>query len=203
MTPRRDQRGSALVELTWLGVLLLVPLLWIVVGVFEVQRGAFAVSSAARAAGRAYALAPNDAVGQSRAETVVRQALVDQGLDDAPVRVSVTCAPYPADCHSGTSVITFRVYSSVQIPMLPDVPAGFLDLLALGLSERPRELHALGRWLRAMTSESHEWPGEFSVLSVSATPRTPARVSLYLRPAEFEVPRRLSETRPMNGMALV
>ena len=39
---RRDERGSALVELTWLGLLLLVPLLWIVLSVFEVQRGAFA-----------------------------------------------------------------------------------------------------------------------------------------------------------------
>jgi Flp pilus assembly protein TadG len=134
VTRGRDQRGSALVELTWLGVLLLVPLLWIVVGVFEVQRGAFAVSSAARAAGRAYALAPNDAVGQSRAETVVRQALVDQGLDSAPVRVSVTCAPYPGDCHRGTSVITVRVYSSVEIPMLPDVLGGGAPSFALDAS---------------------------------------------------------------------
>ena len=60
---KRDERGSALVELTWLGMLLLVPMLWIVLSVFEVQRGAFGVSSAARAAGRAYALAPDDALG--------------------------------------------------------------------------------------------------------------------------------------------
>ena len=39
---RRGERGSALVELTWLGILLLVPLIWIVLSVFEVQRGAFA-----------------------------------------------------------------------------------------------------------------------------------------------------------------
>ena len=61
---RRDERGSALVELTWLGVLLLIPMLWIVLSVFQVQQGAFGVSGAARAAGRAYALAPNDALGR-------------------------------------------------------------------------------------------------------------------------------------------
>ena len=60
---RRDERGSALVELTWLGILLIVPMLWIVMSVFEVQRGAFGVSAAARAAGRAFALAPDDARG--------------------------------------------------------------------------------------------------------------------------------------------
>ena len=61
---RRDERGSAIVELVWLGILLLVPLLWIVVALFEVQGGAFAVSSAARSAGRAFALAPDDATGR-------------------------------------------------------------------------------------------------------------------------------------------
>ena len=64
---RGDERGSALVELTWLGVLLLVPLVWIVVSVFEVQRGAFATPGAVRSAARAFALAPDDAEGRQRA----------------------------------------------------------------------------------------------------------------------------------------
>ena len=63
----RDERGSALVELVWLGILLLVPLVWFVLSVFEVQRGAFATTAAARAAGRAFALAPDDATGRARA----------------------------------------------------------------------------------------------------------------------------------------
>ena len=54
---RRTSWGAA-GRAAWLDLLLLVPLLWIVLSVFEVQRGAFAVSGAARAAGRAYALAP-------------------------------------------------------------------------------------------------------------------------------------------------
>ena len=45
----------------------IVPLIWIVISVFEVQQGAFATSAAARAAGRAYALAPDDATGEARA----------------------------------------------------------------------------------------------------------------------------------------
>jgi Flp pilus assembly protein TadG len=101
---RRDERGSALVELTWLGLLLLVPMLWILLSVFEVQQGAFGVSSAARSAGRAYALAPNDAVGHARAEAAVRVALDDQGLEGVPFTLRVTCEPLPANCHSGTSV---------------------------------------------------------------------------------------------------
>lgn len=126
----RDEDGSALVELVWLGVLLLVPVLWIVVTVFDVQRGAFAVNGAARAAGRAYALAPTDAEGRARAEAAARQALADQGVDE-PVDVRITCSPYPRDCHSGTSVITVRVASRVDLPLLPDFLGGDAPSIAL------------------------------------------------------------------------
>ncbi|GAA1789330.1 hypothetical protein GCM10009795_038870 [Nocardioides hankookensis] len=132
MTRRhRGEDGSALVELSWLGILLLVPLLWIVVSVFEVQRGAFAVSGAARAAGRAYALAPTDAEGRARAEAAARQALSDQGVDDAPLDVEITCSPYPDDCHAGTSVITVVVSSRVDLPLMPAMLGGDAPSFAL------------------------------------------------------------------------
>lgn len=123
-TPRRQEQGSALVELCWLGVLLLVPVLWIVLSVFEVQRGAFAVSAAARAAGRAYALAPDDGTGRARAEAAAHQALADQGIGSAPLRLSVSCRPVPSDCHAGTSVVTVRISSRVDLPLLPDALGG-------------------------------------------------------------------------------
>lgn len=128
---RGEQRGTALVELVWLGILLLVPLLWIVLSVSDVQRGAFGVTAAARAAGRAFALAPDDAAGRRAAEDVARRALADQGLDDAPLEVTVTCTPYPHDCHAGTSVVTVRVRSSVALPLLPDALGGGAPRFAL------------------------------------------------------------------------
>jgi hypothetical protein len=94
-----------------------------------------------------------------------------------------------------------EVKLEILLPSLPDVPPMFLDLLALGLAERPRELRALGRWLQAFTPESQDWPGDFTVLSVRATPLTPARVSLYLRPAEFEIRRRLSDVSRLQSAA--
>lgn len=120
MTRRRSECGSALVEVVWLGVLLLLPLMWIVLSVFEVQRGAFGVEAAARSAARAYALAGDDALGRSRAEAAARQALSDQGLDNAPLKLDVTCTTAP-DCHSGTSVITVVVATRVDLPFLPDL----------------------------------------------------------------------------------
>ena len=63
----RDESGSALVELTWLSLLLLVPLVYVLLAVFAVQSGSYAVSGAARAAARAYALAPDEASAPGRA----------------------------------------------------------------------------------------------------------------------------------------
>lgn len=132
MTDRsRDDEGSAMVELVWLGILLLVPVLWIVVSVFQVQGGAFAVSTAARSAGRAFALAPDDASGRRAATAAARQALDDQGLDGQSFDVRISCTPYPSQCHSGTSVITVRVASRVTLPLLPSFLGGDRPSFAL------------------------------------------------------------------------
>ena len=121
MTGLRDERGSALVEFSWLAIILLVPLVWLVVSVFEVQQGAFATSAAARAAGRAYALAPDDATGKDRADAVVRQVLADQGTPGQRARVRITCETPGDACHVGTAVITVHVDSGVELPFFPAI----------------------------------------------------------------------------------
>lgn len=119
--PRRDESGSALVEFVWLGVILLIPVVWILLAVFEVQRGAFAVTAAARAAGRAYVLAPDDARGAERARAAARHVLDDQGADDMPLELRVRCTTGPGRCHEGTAVVTVTVTSGVQIAFLPEI----------------------------------------------------------------------------------
>lgn len=83
----------------------------------------------------------------------------------------------------------------VLLAALPDLPARFLDLLRLGLSERPRQLGALERWLGAFGVDEAQEGGNFSVLSVRVTPRSSARISLYVRPIEFELRDTLQERR--------
>jgi hypothetical protein len=75
----------------------------------------------------------------------------------------------------------------LALGMIRDLPPTFLDLLSLALAERPRELRALETWLQAFTPETAEWPGHFSVLSIRVSASQPARVSLYLRPIDFEI----------------
>lgn len=116
---RRGERGSALVEFCWVGLILFVPITWIVITVFEVQQGAFALNGAARAAARAYALAPDDAMGAARAQAVVDQTLLDQGGEGQAGKVTVSCTPFRDNCHAGTSLITIHITSAVALPLLP------------------------------------------------------------------------------------
>jgi hypothetical protein len=115
---RRDERGSALIEVTWLSILLLVPL------VFEVQRSAFAVNAAARAAGRAYTLAPSEAEGAGRARAAAAVALEDQGLDLSRGSLSLRCRPDPHDCLAPGAVVEVRMVYPVRLPLMPDALGG-------------------------------------------------------------------------------
>jgi hypothetical protein len=116
---RHDESGTALVEFVWLGILLLVPLVWIVLSVFEVQRGAFAVTSAARSAARAYSLADTDAAGVARARAAIRQALDDQGGEGREFRLDISCGG--ADCHTPDAMVTVRVWTRVELPLMPAI----------------------------------------------------------------------------------
>jgi hypothetical protein len=80
----------------------------------------------------------------------------------------------------------FEIY--VLLSAIPDVPPSFLSLLTMGLAERPRGLAALERWMGAFTPEDEHWPGRFSIISLRTDAQSPPRVSLYLRPIEFELP---------------
>ena len=124
MKLRRTEAGTALVEVTWLSILLLVPLLYVVLAVFEVQRAAFAVSAATRAAGRAYTLAPTEAQAPARAHAAAEVALADQGLVMAAAAIDTTCEPNPRDCLSPGSVIRVRMTYHVALPLMPDALGG-------------------------------------------------------------------------------
>ena len=75
----------------------------------------------------------------------------------------------------------------ILLAAIPDLPARFLDLIKLGLAERPRQLIALSRWLEAFGVDDASEQGHFSVLSIRVTPSNQARISLYVRPIEFEM----------------
>src|SRR5690606_2969288 len=82
---KRGSEGRASVECVWLSILLLVPFVYILIAVFDTQRAAFGVSTASRAAARAFLQSPDVATGERRARIAAEIALDDQALHAASV----------------------------------------------------------------------------------------------------------------------
>lgn len=120
----RGDEGSAVLEFVSLGVLLLVPVVYLVVCLGQVQAAAFAVEGASREAARVLARADDEQQAAQRVDAVVALALRDQGLadpDDPRPDVEVVCSTEPC-----TAPET-RVSVTVQVEVvLPGVPA-FVD----------------------------------------------------------------------------
>lgn len=117
----RGERGSALIEFTWLGLLLLIPLVYLMVAASQVQRAAYGVSTASRAAGRAFVLAPDVSTAHERALRAARTALVDQGIEAGTADVAIECAPR---CLVPGSTVTVVVTVRQRLPVAPDVLGG-------------------------------------------------------------------------------
>ncbi len=112
-------RGTATIEFIWLSILLLVPLLYVLVAVFDTQRAAFGTSAASRAAARAFLQAPDVATGERRARSAALLAMTDQGVDGATVRIA--CLPTSADCLSPGSSVRVFVQATQRLPLTPSV----------------------------------------------------------------------------------
>ena len=113
----RDESGTALVEVTWLAILLLVPLLYIVLAVYDVQRHAFAVTAASRAAGRAVVRVGGEDERATAARAAAGVALDDQAVDPGQVELRLTCRP--AACLAPGSVVHVEVLTQVRLPLVP------------------------------------------------------------------------------------
>ncbi|MDH2445276.1 hypothetical protein QDR37_15090 [Amnibacterium sp. CER49] len=125
---RRGDDGSAAVEFLTLGVLLLVPLVYLVLTLGALQGAAFAAEGAARQAARALVTAPDDATGRVRAAAAVRVALDDWRIAPDASAVAVSCTPVPADCATARGTVRVAVRVAVALPLLPralavDAPA--------------------------------------------------------------------------------
>ena len=117
----RNQRGNAVVEFSWLAILLLLPLLYVILAVFDVQRHAYGATAAAHAAGRAFMLVQRgegENVARERAFEAAKLAMADQGVEIVPSDLDITCDPA---CLQPGSIVTVRLQTQVPLPLLPDV----------------------------------------------------------------------------------
>jgi hypothetical protein len=121
MRPRAGESGSALVEFTWLALLLMIPLVYLVITLVTVQRSAYGAIEAARAAGRSYILAPDIDTAGKRAYAAARLSMQDQGVTIEPSDVEIRCHPTPQSCLQPGSSVEVRIELDVKLPLVPTI----------------------------------------------------------------------------------
>src|SRR5690606_14669524 len=101
-------------------VLLTIPVFYLVGTLGRLQAGAYAVSAAAREAGRAYVTAPDQGSAPARAVTAAGLVHASHGLE-GPELVIVSAA---SPARQPWSQVTFRTSLQLELPLIPDVAAG-------------------------------------------------------------------------------
>ena len=114
-----DDSGNAIVEFIYLAILLMVPLVYLLLTVFRVQGSAFAVSSAAREAGRVYATSEVIDEAGPRALTAARIVMSDSNLTLDARDIRISCSSDP--CLAPGSRVTVVIAHDVSLPLLPKV----------------------------------------------------------------------------------
>ena len=111
--------GSASLEFLTVGMILLVPLVYLVLAVASIQAAALGVEGAARQAARV-AVLQADGASAASVERTVRVVLADYGVDAGTASVSVDCS---GPCDEPGTRITVRVGAAVALPLVPQALA--------------------------------------------------------------------------------
>jgi len=125
-----EDDGRALIEVVILGVLMLIPVIYILIAVLRLQAATFAVTQAARDAGRAIDGAPSIAEAISRARLIAGVDLLDQNVSNDQLVLTFVAAG--AACTSQALVPTLEpgsvfdicVTAVVRLPGIPSILSG-------------------------------------------------------------------------------
>ncbi len=113
----KDDEGNAMIEFVVLAVTLAVPLCYLVLAVFDVQRAAFGASAATREAARVFIQAPSTAEAEQRANAAAAITLADHGVELGPDDLTISCSATP--CLTPGATVKFSYRTSVRLPFLP------------------------------------------------------------------------------------
>ncbi|MEI3867013.1 TadE family protein [Microbacterium sp. CCNWLW134] len=124
-----DDRGSAALEFIVVGLLLLVPLVYVVVSLGLIQGQALGVEAGARHVARAVAGASDAADADRRAERVLASVAGEYGIDPDRLDLSLECAPAGGACPRAGATLLVGVRTTVALPLVP--PVFGLDRIAV------------------------------------------------------------------------
>ncbi|GAA4922274.1 hypothetical protein GCM10025790_18840 [Nesterenkonia rhizosphaerae] len=112
------EEGSAIIEFIALATLLLIPAVWFLVAVAQIQAASYAAVGASDQAAKMYVTTEGPtAVRAARSEAAVSRALQDFGIDPDQADITQHC---PEGCDTAGAPVGFSVEIRVPLPLIPE-----------------------------------------------------------------------------------
>lgn len=118
---RGDDCGSAALEFITVGLILLIPLVYLVVALGAIQEQTLGVEAAARHVARAMSQASDVESATASGEAVLSAVSREYHLDPDSVTVSAACAPEGLACPAPAAILRVTVSARVRLPLMPPV----------------------------------------------------------------------------------
>lgn len=107
-----------MVEFLGLAVMLMIPTVWFLLAVAQIQAASYAAIGAADQAARVYVhSAASPEVRAQRSEAAVHAALNDFSIEPEHATVTRQC---PADCQAPGELVSYQVEIRVPLPLMPE-----------------------------------------------------------------------------------
>ena len=122
-----SERGSATIEFLVAGLVLLVPLVYLVIALGLVQNASLGAAATARFIARELA------TGSDVPPEVVRDMVADgYDLDPTTLDIDITCVPATTQCPTAGATVTVTVRDGVTLPLMPDIFGAHLAVPVTG-----------------------------------------------------------------------
>jgi Flp pilus assembly protein TadG len=122
------ERGSAALEFILVGMILLVPLVYLIVALGLIQGQSLGAEAGARHIARAVSTSTDADAARGSADRILRSVIDEYGLDPETVTVALDCRPAGASCPEPGATLVVTVRTRVSLPLVP--PLLGLDRLA-------------------------------------------------------------------------
>jgi len=130
-----DESGSAALEFMVAGVLMLVPLVYLVLVLGAVQEHTLGAEAAARHTARVIGQAPDADAAAERGDAVIAAVVREYGMDGDAVGVGITCRPAGRGCPRAGATVVVTVRTQVSLPFMPPI-FGLDELTAIPVEAR-------------------------------------------------------------------
>ncbi|MGO1319265.1 MAG: pilus assembly protein [Galactobacter sp.] len=128
-------RGSVVVEFLGLGLLLAVPLVYLLVTMSQVERASLAVVTLAEESSRAHATAASPWSAHEWQQRAEREIARDYGVDTNAIDVTITCS---GSCPGPGSRVTAQASVKVALPLVPVTAARVGTVTSTSVTLAPR-----------------------------------------------------------------